>query len=73
MCGKAVSQDYIEPQWKFYFAFEDATGARDTVWIFLDSLIPTGNQGMNADFGEVPYTLNDSAFNVFVVEFSGSK
>lgn len=65
ICGKASSQDYIEPQWKFYFAFEDATGARDTMWIGLDSAVTTFGPGENTQFGEVPFDVPEDVFSVY--------
>ena len=43
-------------QWKFYLAFEDATGAKDTIWIGLDENGTVGN--LNPDLGEVPVQLD---------------
>lgn len=45
-----------QPQWKFHIAYEDATGARDTIWLIwdttatfygIDTLLGEGNPGMN--------------------------
>jgi len=27
---------YAQPQWKFHIAYEDATGAKDTMWFIWD-------------------------------------
>jgi hypothetical protein len=26
-----------QPQWKFHIAYEDATGAKDTIWLIWDT------------------------------------
>ncbi len=57
------AQEYVEPQWKFYFAFEDATGARDTVWQVLDS---AATDGLDPRFGEIPVELDPEKFNVWL-------
>ncbi len=51
-------------QWKFYLAFEDATGAKDTIWIGLDENGTVGN--LNPDLGEVPVQLDSTEFNVWM-------
>lgn len=50
------------PQWLFPIAFEDATGARDTVWIGMDE---EGTFGPDAQFGEVPKEFDENEFGVF--------
>lgn len=67
MCGKAVSQEYIEPQWKFYLAFEDATGAKDTLWVGLDEAAAINNP--NPALGEVATQLDSAVFNVWTHKF----
>tara|TARA_B110000046_G_C12909099_1_gene362037 strand:- start:70 stop:264 length:195 start_codon:yes stop_codon:yes gene_type:complete len=37
LCSAFHSQAQVEPQFKFYLAFEDATEQRDTVWIVIDT------------------------------------
>ncbi len=68
-------QEIIEPQWKFYFAFEDATGARDTLWNVLDSgstlyniWVPPYTDGLDMQFGEIPVELDSDAFNVWTYQ-----
>jgi len=56
-----ISQE--NAQWAFYLAFEDATGARDTVWLVLDEA--AGPSTMDVQFGEEPIVLNDTLFNVW--------
>ncbi len=67
ICGRVESQEYIEPQWKFYLAFEDATGARDTIWTCLDQ-----NASWNPDssLGEVPVTIDSTAFSVWSYQYT---
>lgn len=50
------------PQFKFHLAFEDATGAKDTVWLILDTLA-TG--GYDIIFGEKPISLPTGVFQVY--------
>ncbi len=53
---------YGIPQFKFHLAFEDATGAKDTLWLIWDSLA-TGNY--DTIFGEKPVSLLPNAFQVY--------
>jgi len=56
-------------QWSFYLAFEDATGAMDSLWYVLDtsatvySFSPPYHNGNDLQFGEVPLGM-DSSFHV---------
>ncbi len=72
----AISQ--VEPQFKFYLAFEDATGQRDTVWLIVDSnataledtifnenLYPIDSNNFDVYFGLFSTGIGDSARNVF--------
>lgn len=60
-------------QWSFYLAFEDATGAMDSLWYVLDTAATSPNlwstnspytTGQDPQFGDEPITLNDSIFSV---------
>lgn len=53
-----------QQQWKFHIAFEDATGARDTVWMVYDT---TAHTSTPVDFtlGEGHYNFDYTKFNVF--------
>lgn len=51
------------PQFKFHLAFEDATGAKDTVWLILDTLATLGS---DAIFGEIPVSLPTDTFQVYI-------
>jgi hypothetical protein len=50
------------PQFKFHLAFEDATGAKDTVWLILDTLAI----GNDIIFGEIPISLPINTFQVYI-------
>jgi Secretion system C-terminal sorting domain len=59
----ASFKSYSQPQWKFHIAFEDATGAKDTIWWIWDS---TATSGLDTALGEVIPQLNHNAFNVYI-------
>lgn len=53
-------------QWPFYIAFEDATGAKDTIWMVFDTSA-TGWGDLNPHLGEIPRIIEDSsAFRVWI-------
>lgn len=52
-----------EPQFKFHLAFEDATGAKDTVWLIFDTL---ATSGYDTIFGEKPLSLLPNIFQVYL-------
>jgi len=52
-----------EPAFKFHLAFEDATGAKDTLWLIWDSL---ATNGYDALFGEEPVSIPNDTFQVYV-------
>ncbi len=45
-----------QPTWRFHLAFEDGTGARDTIWFVFDTSATIGT-----GFGEVDYALGEGA------------
>lgn len=53
-----------QPQWKYHIAFEDATGAKDTVWFIWDE--SATYEGNDIALGEVPVSLNLEEFNVYM-------
>src|SRR5690554_1169786 len=53
-----------DAQWAFYIAFEDATGAKDTVWILADTA-NTWYDMVSGLYGEVPITLDSVNFQVW--------
>jgi hypothetical protein len=63
-----------QPQWKFHIAFEDATGAKDTVFLIWDS---TATFGMDTALGEIPMDFNTNTFQVYMyinsIPFDSSK
>jgi len=54
-------QAQAQPQWRFHLAFEDATGAKDTLWFIYDT---TATGGLDAHLGEVPVDWSPDVFNV---------
>jgi hypothetical protein len=59
-----------QPTWRFHLAFEDGTGARDTIWMLYDTTATLGSDpwpGPNVDtlLGEGPLNIDDGAFHVF--------
>ena len=52
-----------QPQWKFYLAFEDGIGAKDTIWFIWDTTATF--MGYDTLLGEKPLFLNNNAFNVY--------
>ena len=51
--------------WRFHLAFEDATGAKDTIWLVWDTTAHT-NLPVDTALGEGHVKLNLNDFNVFV-------
>jgi len=59
-----------QPTWRFHLAFEDGTGARDTIWMVYDTTATLGSNpwpGPNVDtlLGEGYVEVNDGMFHVF--------
>jgi len=50
-------QSQIDNHWEFYFAFEDATGARDTIYLFWSD---EATNFIDPQFGEELVDLNDN-------------
>ena len=61
-------QAFAQPQWKFHIAFEDATGAKDTIWCIWDT---TATFGVDTQFNEQAVSLNYNEFNVFIGNTNG--
>lgn len=53
-----------QPQWKFHIAFEDATGAKDTIWFIWDST--ASFYGIDTIFGEIPINITPDTFRVYL-------
>jgi len=54
---------FAQPQWKFPIAFEDATGAKDTVFFIWDS---TATFGVDTLLGEIPMSIDTNVFQVYM-------
>jgi len=56
-----------QPQWRFHLAFEDATGAKDTLWFIYDitATVYTGNQDWDSHLGEGPVNNEPDVFAVW--------
>ena len=59
-CNYLMAQN--QPQWKFPIAFEDATGAKDTVFFVWDS---TATMQLDSALGEYPVNLMHGVFQVY--------
>lgn len=57
-----------QPQWKFHIAFEDATCARDTIWLLYDSTAH-GQLPTDTGLGEGAYNFNYNIFNVWIYNY----
>jgi hypothetical protein len=60
-----VSQAQVEPQFKFYLAFEDATNQRDTVWIVIDT--NATEEFLDSTLGETNEILDSTKFQTWVL------
>lgn len=59
-----------QPQWKFPLAFEDATGAKDTLFFVWDSTASL--TVYDTVFGEIPMSMPTDTFQVYVyINFTG--
>ena len=52
-----------QPQWKFHIAYEDASGAKDTMWLIWDTTATLS--GADTMLGEVSANMNLNEFNVW--------
>ncbi|MEI6766939.1 MAG: T9SS type A sorting domain-containing protein [Bacteroidota bacterium] len=64
LCLLSTFSEAQYSQWKFHIAFEDATGAKDTIWAIWDTLATS--TGVDTIFGEGPVHMDYSKFNVFI-------
>jgi hypothetical protein len=55
---------HAQPQWRFHLAFEDATGAKDTIWFIYDTTA-TGD-ALDDHLGESFVTVDTNLFNVWM-------
>jgi len=71
-CRTTSAQSVVfakEPQWKFWLAFENANGQRDTVFIVFDS---TATEQPDSLLGEYKVTPDTTKFQVFFANGIGS-
>jgi hypothetical protein len=61
---------FAQPQWKFHIAFEDAIGAKDTIWLIWDTTAH-GSLPTDTALGEGPVSFNYSNFNVWIYNWDG--
>jgi hypothetical protein len=63
----SLSIGMAQPQWKFHIAFEDATGAKDTIWCIWDTTATDGSlTSVDTAFGEAGVTFDYNVFNVWI-------
>lgn len=62
------TSSYAQPQWKFHLAFEDAVGAKDTVWLIWDV---NATFSVDNQFNEQAQNINYSIFNTFIGNANG--
>ena len=57
-----------QPTWRFHLAFEDGTGARDTLWFVWDTTATIYYDESDVDYllGEGPVEMDSAAFNVWM-------
>lgn len=63
-----------QPQWRFHLAFEDATGAKDTIWYVYDTTATQGSQTnpqVDEQLGEGATEMNLDVFNVWLWNWDG--
>lgn len=58
---------FAQPQWKLPIAFEDGSGAKDTIWYIWDT---SATAGIDTLLGEGKVQMDPNAFNVFVTDFN---
>lgn len=67
-CGLISTKCFAQPQqnaqWSFYLAFEDATGAKDSLWFLLDTAA-TYPWSISDLYGEVPFEPDSVNFQVW--------
>lgn len=64
-----------QPTWRFHLAFEDGTGARDTIWFVFDTTATGGTSEIDDHLGETAVHMNLDAFNVWILnpEYDSTK
>lgn len=57
-------QTHSQPQWRFHLAFEDAAGAKDTIWFLYDTTASISVA--NVELGEDYFPISPTEFNVWI-------
>ena len=60
-----------QSQWRFPLCFEDATGARDTIWVLYDTTAHISTP-VDTALGEGYQPLTSNIFNVYTINFNGN-
>ena len=66
-----TAQKYVDPQWQIPLYFEDATGAKDTVWLGYDPNAGEYGEVIDPQFGESWEWIDTSQFNVYFFQKGG--
>ena len=72
-CALAIAAA-AQPTWRFHLAFEDGTGARDTIWMVYDTMATVGSDfqpQVDYALGEGAAQIDYSSFNVFTWNWDG--
>ncbi len=72
-CSLAVAAA-AQPTWRFHLAFEDGTGARDTLWLVYDISATVGSDfdpQVDYALGEGVAQIDHNTFNVFTWNWDG--
>ena len=56
-----------QPTWRFHVAFEDGTGARDTIWFVFDTTATLGSGVPDYELGEGAVQMDLDSFNVWIL------
>ncbi len=56
-----------QPTWRFHLAFEDGTGARDTLWMVFDTTATIGTGVPDQELGEGAVQMDPNEFNVWIL------
>ena len=70
-CVLQLATGLTQPQWRFHLAFEDGTGARDTIWLIYDTMatiptVPPPGPNVDSILGEAGVDIEPDGFNVWV-------
>ncbi|MBK8581896.1 MAG: T9SS type A sorting domain-containing protein [Flavobacteriales bacterium] len=56
-----------QPTWRFHLAFEDGTGARDTIWFIFDTTATNGTGLVDETLGEGAVAMDPNLFSVWLL------